>query len=134
MSGSPFSPSFTTSVQGSVGGRPNVVAGVSPYPEVRTLDRYFNPAAFAVPANFTYGNAGYNVLWGPGQQSWDAGVVKNARLAERVTLQLKFEAFSIFNHPTFGNPASIITNASTVGRISTAGGERTIQAGAKLMF
>ncbi len=76
MSGAPFSPSFSTTVQGSVGGRPNVVAGAALYPAQRTIYRYFNPAAFAMPPNFTYGNASYNLLWGPGQQSWDMGLAK----------------------------------------------------------
>ncbi|MGI0017532.1 MAG: TonB-dependent receptor, partial [Nitrosotalea sp.] len=64
LSGSPFSPSFTTSVQGSVGGRPNAVLGVPLYPGQRTIAQYFNAAAFSVPADFTFGNAGYNQLWG----------------------------------------------------------------------
>lgn len=134
LSGSPFSPSFTTSVQGSVGGRPNVVPGALLYPATRTLAQYFNPAAFAKPAEFTYGNAGYNLLWGPGQQSWDASLSKTSLIRERVSLMVKFEAFSVFNHPTFGNPAAAITNTASVGRISSAGGNRTCQLGAKLMF
>ena len=134
LSGAPFSPAFTTSVVGSVGGRPNVVLGQSLYPSQRTLTQYFNPAAFAVPQSFTYGNAGYNLLWGPGQQNWDLSLVKNTRIAERATLQLRMDAFSAFNHPTFGNPASDITNPGAVGRITSAGGNRTVLLGAKLSF
>jgi hypothetical protein len=43
-------------------------------------------------------------------------------------------AFSTFNHPTFANPSADITNKGTVGRITTAGGNRTVQIGAKLTF
>jgi len=134
MSGAPFSPSFTTSVVGSVGGRPNVVLGQSLYPAQRTLTQYFNPAAFAVPPNYTFGNAGYNQLWGPGQQNWDLSLVKNTSIHEKLTLQLRIDAFSVFNHPTFGNPASDITNTGSVGRITSAGGNRTVLIGAKLFF
>jgi hypothetical protein len=134
MSGAPFSPSFSTSVVGSVGGRPNVVLGQPLYPANRTLTQYFNPAAFSVPANYTFGNAGYNQLWGPGQQSWDLSLVKNTSIREKLTLQLRIDAFSAFNHPTFGNPASDITNPGAVGRITSAGGNRTVLIGAKLFF
>jgi hypothetical protein len=44
------------------------------------------------------------------------------------------DAFSVFNHPTFGNPATDITNTATVGRITTAGGNRTVQFSGKLYF
>jgi hypothetical protein len=98
------------------------------------LSQYFNPAAFAVPPNYTFGNAGYNLLWGPGQQNWDFSLVKSTAIRERLTLQLRMDAFSAFNHPTFGNPASEITNTGAVGRITSAGGNRTVLIGAKLFF
>ena len=137
MSGLPFSPSFDSTVQGSPSGagfRPNVTAGSSLYPATRTIAQYFNAAAFAAPANFTFGDAAYNLLWGPGQQSWDIGLAKNVPLRERSNLQLRVDAFSVFNHPTFGNPNGDISNSAAVGRITTAGGNRTIQLGAKLSF
>jgi hypothetical protein len=133
-SGLPFSPSFDTIVQGSVAGRPNVIAGASFYPSSRSIANYFNPAAFAPPPNFTFGNAAYNLLWGPGQQSWDMGLAKNVHLVERSNLQLRVDAFSVFNHPTFGNPNGDISNTAAVGRITSAGGNRTVQLGAKLTF
>ena len=104
------------------------------YPSNRTLSQYFNAAAFAVPPSFTYGNASYNLLWGPGQQNWDLSLVKNTRIAERASLQLRMDAFSAFNHPTFGNPSADITNPGAVGRITSAGGNRTVLLGAKLAF
>ncbi|MBS1827947.1 MAG: TonB-dependent receptor [Acidobacteria bacterium] len=134
LSGSPFSPSFDTAVVGSVGGRPNVVAGAELYPAERTLFQYFNRAAFAVPANFTFGNASYNLLWGPGQWTWDMSLAKHTAISERVNLELRLDAFSAFNHPTFGNPNANITNAAAVGRITSAGGNRTVQIGARLTF
>lgn len=134
LSGAPFSPSFSTTVVGSVGGRPNVVAGASLYPENRTIQQYFNPAAFVKPPNYTFGNAGYNILWGPGQYSWDMGLAKTFNFLERMRLDLRMDAFSVFNHPTFGNPATDITNTATVGRITSAGGNRTIQISGKLYF
>jgi len=134
LSGAPFSPSFDTSVVGSVGGRPNVVAGSSLYPANRTLFQYFNPAAFAVPPSFTFGNASYNLLWGPGQWTWDMSLAKHLPIRERANIELRLDAFSAFNHPTFGNPNATITNTAAVGRITSAGGNRTVQIGAKFTF
>ncbi len=134
LSGSPFSPSFDTSVQGSVGGRPDLALGVPLYPGTRSLTQYFNPAAFFAPPNYTFGNAGYNQLWGPGQYSWDMGLAKNIKFVERLNLELRMDAFSVFNHPTFSNPSSDISVASTVGRITSAAGSRTIQLGARMTF
>ena len=134
LSGSPFSPSFTTSAQGSVGGRPDVVTGAPFYPAERTLTQYFNAAAFVKPTEYTFGNASYNLLWGPGQQNWDASLSKSISIREQTILQIKMEAFSVFNHPTFGNPSASISNPAAVGRITSAGGNRTVQLGAKLTF
>jgi hypothetical protein len=134
LSGAPFSPSFSTTIVGSVGGRPNVVPGASLYPANRTISQYFNPAAFSVPAPFSFGDASYNLLWGPGQYSWDMGLSKTLPILERLKLELRMDAFSVFNHPTFGNPATDITNTATVGRITSAGGNRTIQFSGKLYF
>ena len=61
-------------------------------------------------------------------------VVKNTAIGERGNLEPRMDAFSTFNHPTFGNPSADITNKGTVGRISRAGGNRTIRIGAKLTF
>jgi len=79
--------------------------------------QYFNPAAFAVPPNFTYGNASYNLLWGPGQWSWDMSLAKFVSFNDRAKLELRLDAFSAFNHPTFGNPNANITNTAAVGRV-----------------
>jgi hypothetical protein len=104
------------------------------YPSQRTLAEYFNPAAFAAPPNYTFGNASYNLLWGPGQQNWDLSLVKNTHIGERASLQLRLDSFSVLNHPTFANPSADITNLGSVGRITSAAGSRTVLIGAKLTF
>lgn len=134
MSGAPFSVTCTTSVQGSVCGRPDVIAGAPLYPARKTIARWFNPAAFRMPPDFTYGNSAYNMLWGPGQQNWDASLAKNTALGERVNLQLRLDAFGAFNNPQFSNPNANISNPATVGTITSATGNRTMQIGAKLRF
>ncbi len=134
MSGLPFSPSFTTSVQGSVGGRPDVVPGAALYPANRTITKYFNAEAFAKPREFTFGNAGYNILWGPGMWTWDASLAKKIPLHENANLQLSLQAFSVLNHPVFGQPSTSISNPAAVGRITSASNQRTVQIGARISF
>jgi hypothetical protein len=53
---------------------------------------------------------------------------------QRANLELRLDAFSVFNQPVFGNPASDISNLATVGRITSDTGNRTIQIGALCIF
>lgn len=133
--GQPFSVGYNTSVQGSFNGRANRVQGVPLYLPNKTLKTWFNPAAFAAPANFTFGNSSYNLLHGPRFQSWDSSFAKTTPLSERVSLQLRADAFNVFNHPNFNPPNATVSNASTFGTISSTTGEpRKVSLGAKLTF
>ncbi len=132
--GTPFSPSFTATQTGWRGGRPNRVAGVDLYPAERTLSQWFNPAAFSVPAPFTWGNAARNLLFTPGDIVIDASILKDFTLYERFKLQFRGEMFNAPNHANWGGPGSNISTASTVGVISSRGDQRQVQFGLKLLF
>jgi hypothetical protein len=80
-------------------------------------DGWLNPAAFAAPANGTYGNAGRNVFRGPGLWQTDLGLSKKFRVTERLNLDFRAEAFNLFNRAQYGNPVNNISN-STFGRIT----------------
>ena len=111
--------------------RPNLVGN----PELSngsTL-QWFNTAAFAFPAPGTFGNAGRNILDGPGFQNVNASLVKNTALTERVNLQFRAEAFNLFNHPNFNLPDNFF-GSPTFGRITSARDPRHIQFGLKLLF
>ncbi len=104
-------------------------------------NRYFNPNAFVVPPNGTYGNAGRNVLIGPGLTTLDLSTSKNTVLSERANLQFRAEFFNLTNHTNFGTPNPVVfTSASTVpaptaGVITTtASTSRQVQFGLKLIF
>jgi hypothetical protein len=130
--GLPFSPSFSSTIQGSPGGRPDVVGDwrvANP-----DISRWFNSAAFAPPAPFQFGNAGKNIMTGPGFVNIDLSVYKNTPVAERAQLQFRAEFFNIINRANFNNPASNISVPSQVGRITSAGSARVIQFGLRLMF
>ncbi|HEX6730909.1 MAG TPA: TonB-dependent receptor [Pyrinomonadaceae bacterium] len=111
--------------------RPNVVG--SPNVDNPTNERWFNTAAFTFPIPGTFGNAGRNVLDGPGYQNVNASLVKNTRLTERFNLQLRAEFFNLFNHPNFNLPDNFL-GSPTFGVISSAREPRHIQFGLKLLF
>ncbi len=76
------------------------------------VSRFFNTGAFYnyCPADqgpFNFGNAGRNIVIGPGMNNWDFGLYKEFRLpGEDTRLQFRSEFFNLFNHPIFGQPGS----------------------------
>ena len=111
--------------------RPNLVGN----PELSdpTTGRWFNTAAFSFPVPGTFGNAGRNVLDGPGYQNVNASLVKNTGLTERFLLQFRAEFFNLFNHPNFNLPDNFL-GSPTFGVISSARDPRHVQFGVKLLF
>jgi hypothetical protein len=102
---------------------------------------YFNPAAFIQPLPGTYGNAGRNILQGPGLATTDLSLAKKISLTERLNLQFRTEAFNIFNHTNFNTPNPVVYAAQTGGPSPTAGvitststTSRQIQFGLKLLW
>jgi hypothetical protein len=88
--------------------RPDLVPGVSLTPPGgKSIAQWINPAAFAVPAPGTFGNAPRNLLRGPGAWQIDLGLAKSISLSERAHLEFRTEYFNIFNHPQYGLPQSV---------------------------
>ncbi len=111
--------------------RPNLVG--DPQSGNSTPERWFNTAAFAFPPPGTFGNAGRNIVDGPGFQSVNASLIKNTNLTESVNLQLRAEVFNLFNHPNFNLPDNFL-GSPTFGQITSARDPRHIQLGIKLLF
>ncbi len=134
QSGGRFTPSISTDpANNGTTKRPNQV-GEGALPNA-TINQWFNVAAFAVPANYTYGNSARNVLTGPGMRNWDFALFKNFRLGrwEAGRLQFRGEFFDFTNTPHFGNPVTNI-QSSTAGKILSAGAPRSVQLSLKLLF
>jgi outer membrane receptor protein involved in Fe transport len=111
--------------------RPNVLR--NPTLGVRTPERWFDTTAFAVPPFGQFGNAGRNILTGPGYQNISVSIVKSATLSERARLQFRAEAFNLLNHANLDLP-DIFVGSPTFGRIQSAQSPRRIQFGVKLLF
>jgi hypothetical protein len=113
--------------------RPNIVGNPLLDANERTLDRFFNTAAFVPNAPFTYGNAARNVLEQPGSVNFDFAAFKRFRITERVGAQFRFEAFNFFNTPQFDAPNSELLNIN-FGQITAASRPRNLQFGLKFTF
>lgn len=95
--------------------------------------RWFNTAAFTVPRPGTFGNAGLNIIRGPGFQNWDAALFKSIRISERVASDLRLEIFNFPNYPLLSN-AAVSPRAGNFGLITAKYSERNVQLGWKVRF
>jgi hypothetical protein len=57
-----------------------------------------------VPGTLTFGNVGRNSVYGPGFTNMDLALVKNTKISENLNLQMRADAFDVFNHPNYGQP------------------------------
>lgn len=98
-----------------------------------TPARWFNPADFAVPAQYTFGNSGRNILRSDSYNNWDIVALKNTPITERASLQFRAEFFNAFNHPNYGAPVNTI-NVGTAGQVLSASDARILQFALKMLF
>ncbi len=149
---------------GTFGGfslRPNLVPGVDPYaPSNERCSGYslpdcqFNSDAFVAPVGqFTPGNTPRNFLRGPRFAQVDFSIMKNTRLWENTSLQLRMDIFNLFNKPNFADPSggliqgdlntlrpggffgqSTSTVGNQLGGLLGFGGPRQIQLSARFNF
>jgi hypothetical protein len=114
----------------------------------RTIEEWYNPAAFTLPADGTFGDVRRNSLYGPGIELINISAGKKFDIYKSVKLQIRADATNAFNHPSFGQPAGGLPtgnlnagdafpeNAFKGQQIvgSLQGGGRTMQVGARLEF
>jgi len=146
QSGNPFSPVLPNlGAAGFSSGsllnfdRPDVVLGQKIQLDNPAPEKFFNTAAFVQHLN-GFGNAGRNIIEGPGFSNVDLSIAKNTLIKESVNLQFRAETFNLFNHPNFAQPNRTFTS-SDFGRITATrtargdlGSSRQIQFGLKLTF
>lgn len=120
QTGSPYT--VTASYDGSVSGvhavyadcLGNFFAGTTNNHNLYTTTGFLvNPAAFAFPADGTYGTCAPRMFHGPGIQTADLSLFKNFKFTERWLLQFRAEFFNAFNHPNFANPSPNIGPGNT---------------------
>jgi hypothetical protein len=106
-----------------------------PYPSGfdKSVEHWFDTAAFAQPGLGQFGNTGRNILRGPGVNNLDFSVFKNFAVHGNMRLQFRFESFNFFNHPQFNRPDTNIANR-TFGVVNSARPGRINQLGLKFTF
>jgi hypothetical protein len=110
-----------------------ICSGKQPNP---TLQNYFNQGCFTTPPIYTFGNAGRNVLYGPGENNVDFAVHRFFPVPriERMKLEFRAELFNFFNRPEFGIP-SVTLNLPQTGQITaTTIPNREVQFALKLAW
>lgn len=141
----PWDPNGLNVGIGTSNTRPDQIAAVH---MTKTVGAWFTTDSFK-PAVNHFGNEGAGSLLGPGLDNWDLAAIKNVKIVERLSFQLRGEFFNAFNHESFGSGGG---NASTSGGVDNSlsdssyygssgfgqitGGHspRRIQIGAKLIF
>jgi hypothetical protein len=145
----------TNIIGGSNMSRPDLVASVPLYLDDPSAPggRRFNRAAFTIPVG-RQGTLGRNALRGFPLSQIDLALRRQFNLTERINLQLRVEAFNLFNHPNFGDPERRLSTNQQFGIATTmlgkglgtggsnggfnplyqVGGPRSIQLALKLAF
>ena len=111
--------------------RPNVVG--DPTISNPSEDAWFNTNAFELQPFGSFGDAGRNSLSGPAFANVNLALVKHVPLGNEARLQLRLEAFNLFNRVNYGLPDNFF-GSPTFGQVMTAGAARRMQLGVRLLF
>ncbi len=96
----------------------------------------FNTSLFSLPSIGQVGTAARRFFYGPGMANFDVSLHKSVRLTESRSIELRLEAFNVFNHAQFFGPATVdgnITSAS-FGQIVGSDAPREIQMAIRFRF
>ena len=96
---------------------------------------WISPLSFGAPASNQFGNAGRDIIRGPGLTNYDFSVFRTFPIKERVNLQFRAEFYNLTNTPHFSNPNAIVGSAA-FGIITSSGynGSRMVQLGLRMRF
>jgi hypothetical protein len=129
--GTPVNPAYFAYDGANVGtpNRPDVVPGqkITLPRSQRTADHFFNTDAFRTPSPYTFGNAGRNIIPGPGNNLFELALHRRFMLGESRSLQVRAEFFNAFNHPNWGIPGTYPDFGPFFGKIFATGDPRRIQ-------
>jgi hypothetical protein len=139
QSGQPFTPllRFDNSNTGNTGQQsgsdhPNLVG--NPAIANPGADRWFDTSAFAVAPQYTFGNAGRNILRGDGYASVDLALARRIPLGGSRSLWVEAQVFNLFNQVSYDLPELYADEPATFGRIFSAKAARQAQLALRLNF
>jgi hypothetical protein len=102
----------------------------------RSGQPYFNPNYFMNNPIGQVGDISRRFFSGPGIDNYNLSLLKDTQITEKTQLQFRAEAFNVFNHAQFNNPAGSINNTGTggFGYVTSARDPRIMQVALKLLF
>jgi hypothetical protein len=126
---------ITNDFSGANNYRPNIVCDPYAPSGQQGTTQWFNPACVVLPTDQSqpFGNAPRNDVRGPGFWQFDLAATKNVSLSTTARLQLRLEAFNLFNRANFTPPAANRSN-STFGSITGTFDQRQVQLGVKVLW
>ncbi len=142
QSGPPFTVALLPEVDNSNTGRSTLGFGANDRPHLvgdpslgdRSPERWFDTAAFAVPAFGSFGDASRNILDGPGRRNFNLGILKHIPIGVgEARLQLRAEAFNLLNRTNLHLPDAFV-GSPTFGQVLSAESPRRCQFGVRLIF
>jgi hypothetical protein len=113
--------------------RANLVSGANPKLDDPTPEQWFNTAAFVAPVN-SFGNSERGVLRAPSFWNVDMGLQKNFPVGKDRQVQLRLEAFNVFNHINDGNPNTDVSNANFARITGMSSRPRQMQLGLRFSY
>jgi hypothetical protein len=141
QTGFPFTINISGDSAGIGGGSGGILIRGNPVPgqsaelpaDRRSTAEWFNTAAFVAPPAYTFGLLGRNTVVGPGIFNIDTTLSRHIRIRERFGLEIRAEAFNLFNTSNYSQIGRII-NASDYGQVDSQLPPRQLQFGAKVTF
>ncbi|HEY2384493.1 MAG TPA: carboxypeptidase-like regulatory domain-containing protein [Terriglobia bacterium] len=136
QSGAPFTvilPTDNANIGSGPAQRPNLI-GDPNLNAPRTASQWFNTAAFQMPAPFTFGSSGRNVVFAAPESNVDFSITKDTVVKESLRLQFRAESFNVLNHTNFADVPGRTAFTSTFGKYTSAENPRQIQLALKLLF
>jgi hypothetical protein len=141
QSGAPFTVNLSTDVANNgeplsaPSQRSNLTCNPNDGP--KTTAEWFSTNCFATPAQFTYGNAGRDIVIGPGLDDFDAMLMNEFPIRENMRLQFRLDIFDFFNHPNLNAPVGagrMFSTSTSFGSITSAQDPRDMQFSLRLAF
>lgn len=111
--------------------RPNLVGDF--HLKHPTQKEWFNTAAFASPALYTFGDAGRNIMRSQFVHQFNMSLFRQFPIHENVSVDIRAEGYNVFNTTTFNAPDGEFTD-STFGQVSSALPSRSVHLAAYVHF
>jgi hypothetical protein len=135
--GMPFTPQLGFSSANTGNNRPSRIANGNFPSDQRSINNWFDKSAFVAAPFYEFGNAGRNILTGPGAANFDLSAFKSfpvPKFGEAGSIQFRGEMFNAFNHPQFSNPNNRVDLAQGGTITSLSHDMRIVQFGLKILF